>query len=134
MNDRTTSHAKTIETPQDRADDLLQKYGYVKNTFDHARDPYISRQLNDEAAARRMNEQRGENSWMVSQEQPRFLNRPPDEIARPKDREAHHDRMAEDDKRARAETLLDRYGYQDRAQQSRDDTHDHSHKNGHSHD
>ena len=114
MNDRTTSHAKNVIMDTDRADDLLRQYGYVKHTFDHARDPSISRQLNDEAAAKRAAEDRGENSWMVSTDAPRDVYRPPEDIARPVDRETHQNRMGEDDRRARAQALVDRYALNER--------------------
>lgn len=112
--DRTTSFSKTIEVPQDRATDLQQRYGYLSNTFDHARDPHISRQLNDEAAARRAAQSRGDNSWMVSSDQPRDVMRPPASIARPVDREDHQARMIDDDRRARAAELVDRYALNER--------------------
>ena len=101
MSDRNRSYASTVETPQDDLDDILQQYGYVSNTFDHARDPYISKQLNDEIAARREEGEQGAGSWMISKDQPRPAFEPPEEIRRPEVEKSFSARLAEDDQRAR---------------------------------
>jgi len=102
MTDRPTrSHASHIETPQGQTDAVLEKYGYLANTFDHARSPDISRQLNDALAEQRASDSRGPNSWMVSKDQPRFIAQPTEEFVKPINREFHQKLMAEDHERSR---------------------------------
>ena len=101
MADRNRSHASKVETPQDDLDDILQQYGYVSNTFDHARDPYVSKQLNDGIAAQREDEGQGNGSWMIAKDQPRTTFEPPEEIRRPETAKSFASRLVEDDQRAR---------------------------------
>ena len=98
---RNRSAASKIETPTDKTGEVLEQYGLLSNTFDHARDELISKQLNDEIAKERSSDQ-GENSWMISKDQPRFINRPPEHIGKPVTRAHFKKQLAEDDKIARA--------------------------------
>lgn len=107
MVDRNRSYASNVETPQDDLDDILQQYGYVSNTFDHARDPYVSKQLNDEIAARREDGSQGNGSWMIAKDQPRTTFEPPEEIRRPETAKSFASRLVEDDQRARGRISAD---------------------------
>lgn len=104
--DRNRSVSSQIETPFDDASDILQQYGYLSNTFDHARDPLVSKQLNDEIADKSAQKTAGENSWMISKEQPRFINRPPEHIGKPETSKQFAKRLAEDDRISRARVKL----------------------------
>ena len=104
--DRNRTAFSQIDTPHDDDEDALQKYGHVSNTFDHARDPLISKQRNDEIADRRDQNEAGENSWMISKEQPRFINRPPEHIGKPENAKHFAERLARDDKIARSRVKL----------------------------
>jgi len=124
MAERRTSAAKDYITRDDKA--ILETYGVARNHFEHARDPLISQQHKDlareqaEVAAR---EKRGsilergdallpefnkggdsvdrEGSQMVKNDQPRLQPRPPEEIAKPVDREHFDKKWYEELNRAR---------------------------------
>lgn len=106
MADRTTSHAKTVQLESD-AESLLDRYPDLRDRF---------------KAANAANDQ-----TMVEEQGAKPELRPPAEIARPVDREAHQNRMAQDDQSARAKALLEKYDMSDRTEadasrnRSRDD-------------
>ena len=120
MSRPTRSVASEVAPLSDKPGQVLEQYGYVSNTFDHARDPLISKQLNDDIAARRTDENRGENSWMISKEQPRHLLRPPEEIARPVGRALHNKIMAEEHERAMIAQAESEIAWQDQQAEKAD--------------
>jgi len=93
MADRTTSHAKSVQLESD-AESLLDRYPELRDRFND------SNIANDQT--------------MVEEQGAKHELRPPEDIARPVDRAAHQNRMAQDDQSAKAKALLDQYDMTDR--------------------
>ncbi|MEM6933590.1 MAG: hypothetical protein AAF526_08375 [Pseudomonadota bacterium] len=128
MNDRTTSAAKAVLTPDERS--LLESYGVVTSHFEHARDQLISKQHYDLAKEQqndRAREERGSilanggerlpdfrehtagggyqdrdetGSKMVKEDQPNPQLKPSPEFAAAVDRQAFDQKWFEEQGRA----------------------------------
>ena len=96
MAERTTSVAKDIHLTA-REDAILETYGTSREAFDRAREDDPSR-VYENAEARG-----GDGSQMVRDDRPSLDNRPPDEMARPVDREAFDERWGQEQERATAD-------------------------------
>ena len=94
MADRRTSVAKDVElSPSAQA--VLASYGRSSRS-----DFNLAREDDPSQSHENAGDQRGEGSQMVKEDQPRPENRPPEEIARPVDREAFNQRWQAEQERA----------------------------------
>ena len=93
MAERTTSVAKEVElTPREEA--ILRTYETSRDAFDRAREDDPSRSYENSDV------RGGDGSQMVEQDQPKPENRPPEEIARPVDRETFDQKWEQEQQRA----------------------------------
>ncbi|MCP5006718.1 MAG: hypothetical protein GY941_22655 [Planctomycetes bacterium] len=110
MADKTTSHAKEVELDSYKIS-RLERYGYVKNQFDHARDPMISKQIKD--MNREKTVEQGRGSVMVKEDKPKLEPRPPKEISKEQDNKSFDDKwqreQVEAAKDQRTKDLIERY-------------------------
>ncbi len=110
MADKTTSHAKEVAMESYKAS-LLERYGVVKNEFDHARDPMISKQIKD--MNREKTESQGRGSFMVKEDMPKSELKPPQEISKEQDNKSFNDKWQREQNEAakdqRTKDLIERY-------------------------
>jgi len=109
--ERTTSYAKSVEMGEES---LLDRYGSIQQEFDQTRQPEAVQET-----ANQNDKQSG--SQQVKDEKLSPELRPPEDIARAQNAKTHTDKMAQDDRQAKAdpksESALDRYADQAKAQE-----------------